>query len=88
MAEDSYRQGNLPMGTQLISFDFASHTMEHLGYLCVDDKTPTDEEMAEVNKVFEENKKFSAPVFDYCEGGNECKAFLMSDRKVRLHRPD
>ncbi|RAH80878.1 hypothetical protein BO86DRAFT_410613 [Aspergillus japonicus CBS 114.51] len=54
--------------------------MEHLGYLCVDDKTPTDEKMAKVNKAFEENQKFSTPVFDYCKGGNECKAFLMSDR--------
>ncbi|GKZ74160.1 hypothetical protein AnigIFM50267_011402 [Aspergillus niger] len=79
--ESGYREGNLSMGTQLISQDFARHIMQQLGYLCVGDEAPSPENISEVEKVYEDSQRCSTPMFDYCKGGDECKAFLMSDRQ-------
>ncbi|PYH76405.1 hypothetical protein BO82DRAFT_396127 [Aspergillus uvarum CBS 121591] len=72
---------DLSMGTQSIPLDFAIHTMEHLGYLCVGDQEPSAEDAAKVDRVFEGSPKLSAPWFDFCKGGDESKSFLMSDHE-------
>ncbi|KAL4935578.1 hypothetical protein BDV06DRAFT_206717, partial [Aspergillus oleicola] len=50
--------------------------METSGYASLAVGLPSDDEMGEVQRIFEESMKFSKSGFLFCKGGSECKTFL------------
>ncbi|KAL4935978.1 hypothetical protein BDV06DRAFT_205897 [Aspergillus oleicola] len=54
--------------------------METSGYASLTVGPPSDDDVGEVQKIFEESMKFSKSGIMFCKGGSECKTFLRTDR--------
>ncbi|KAA8649662.1 hypothetical protein EYZ11_013556 [Aspergillus tanneri] len=76
--------GNVSVGTGRLAFQVNSaHLMEHLGYMCIRDGEPREEDVTEVERVYNENPKHHKESFQYCKGGVECERFLNSGNQIR-----
>ncbi|THC93691.1 hypothetical protein EYZ11_006835 [Aspergillus tanneri] len=76
--------GNVSVGTGCLAFEFnAEHLMEHLGYMCIHDGEPQEEDVREAERVYNESPKHRMESFQYCKGGIECERFLNSGNQIR-----
>ena len=55
--------------------------METLGYTTIPIGHPPQSDVDEVQRVFEESRKYTASGIVFCEGGNECRRFLRTDNE-------
>lgn len=76
-------QDYIHVGTEKLSLPDANRMMmETLGFMCMRSVIPPEEKMAEVEKLFDRNEKYSSQSFRYCKGGAECKEFIHSETPV------
>ncbi|THC93692.1 hypothetical protein EYZ11_006836 [Aspergillus tanneri] len=76
--------GNVSVGTGCLAFQFKSaHLMEHLGHMCIRDREPREEDITEVERVYNENPKHHKECFQYCKGGVEYSEDLVAFRQFR-----
>jgi protein tyrosine phosphatase (PTP) superfamily phosphohydrolase (DUF442 family) len=62
--------------------------MEKTGYATIIVGDPTQKDVDEVNKKFEESEKDSASGITFCEGGSECRRFLNTgDENAEVNAP-